>query len=252
MFLSLLLVIITGINGQYCTYTQDQWLVLLQNGAQTTNETLCGQPLPALLNNDALGLLVPQNTNWLLALHQYSAAVLNKASMLAVSPQPQQIVPFRDSGILQALLLMGDTLERSCSNVSLWQFTPYAISSFELLRSFNQGRVSGSSINWACPSPYASNVTTLFAYQPADIIAAYDAQRNITLLSSLSSGEDGTRTLLLFVFLITLVALVLLGLHMLIQRSKRKALLLKPPSPSEPINFHQVEQLTSDGEVEMV
>lgn len=209
----LLLLWIAAYACQYCVYTQATWRVVL------SNDTLCGVAWSQLMAVNASSLLVTQNQAWVVAFHQYAAAALNQRRLWAAAPSPATPLDFDASGLSDALGLLGDTLERTCTNLSLWQWTPQLDAAFALLRAFNQGAIPGAE---ACADEFAALNTSAspFYYYgtPGDWIVwnpATNATERVALLDGLYSSQAFGALVIL-----VLAALgVFLGLRLLSTRA---------------------------------
>ena len=199
MFLVLLLIA----NLRACVYTPYGWS-LQQNATTTTNDTMCNSTWSTLLQRDPSHLVLAENQMWLLAFGQYAAAVLN-----------ERTVGDNDTGVMQALLLVGDSLERACGNMSQWQLdSAVKVEALTLLSDYNHGRLLGQV---ACEQQFGSGdaLDTFYYFNSNDVITVRNPARNITIINSVLDGILSRQyglyvlvpllTLLLFAFIVKLI-----------------------------------------------
>jgi len=200
-----LVAVVRGQNTTTCTRSQADWI---RGGAGGDNATLCGVRYGDVLAVDAARLVMPATQAWVLAAHQYCAAALNYGSLVAATPDP----------VVQALLLVGDSLMASCDNVSQWALNTALTAALSQLLVFNQGGYSG--LPTCTPQP--SNATaTYYYYQQPDMIVLRQLD-NTTLAYSVMRGYYNTQLFLCVFSVVAALTIVLLGLWVIMLKSKHK------------------------------
>jgi hypothetical protein len=209
--------------ADYCTYTTYGWSqrVCSQNLTSVT----CGVGWCPLLRVDVASMLLPQNQAWLLAFHQYAAASLNRARDTYME------TILSNSGIDEALLLLGSSLEQACGNVSLWVLTPVLSPALDLLFQFNHGTIprgaNATPLSMACGDEFSPANTSLMAdtfyyVNAPDIIALRDAATNLTISISTLKQVYSTQLFLTIFNIMEGVAIGLLLLKLIIMRSDKR------------------------------
>lgn len=102
MILYVLLLLASSLSA--CSQRQSFWIQ--SNTSIGENETLCGVKWRDILSIDTLRMAQPANQNWVVASHQYITAKLNQYSDANAS-----------QSVKEALLSVGDSLERACDNI---------------------------------------------------------------------------------------------------------------------------------------
>lgn len=181
MFLIFLLTLVSS----QCTFTQNRWIRVSRGLA--LDETMCGIAWHELMEVDPSRLIIPENSLWVVGFHQYVSAVLNRRQ-----------VEVNDSLLDDAILLIGDSLERACHNVSQWKLLPTLTQSLNMLYNFNHGILESLNTSIACRDEYNNSVgnETFYYYQTPDIIAVRDPVTNMTSLRSVFSGLYQTQIVL--------------------------------------------------------
>lgn len=176
-----------GAATSHCVYTIYGWAQRAA-GQQMPTDTLCRDAWTLLLRKDAAQLIVTDNQLWLLTAQQYIMAQLNQRIALANGANATRIEP-----IQRATMLLGDSLERGCGNVSQWSIRdPQRQQLMTLLTNFNHGQMPD--IAPACSDEFLSvgdDGSGLETYQYLhgdDIIVLRDANTNQTLITSLVAG----------------------------------------------------------------
>ncbi len=109
LFSLLTILYINGLYCQNCTQTQAYWG---QNNTwpNTINDTtLCHTQWRDIMAIDTMRMTIPSNQYWVVASHQYITARLNMEIMSSSSVE-----------VDNAILWLGDSLERACANLSGW------------------------------------------------------------------------------------------------------------------------------------
>lgn len=235
-----------------CTLTQTGWRQsdMAQSGDLELVCQLCGLGSEALLQSDVARQLQPQNTLWLLAAHQYCAATLN---LWATAPLGAQC-DTRTSGIGTAVMLLGDSLQYVCANMSQWTLIPALNDALGLLLLFNQGQQVGCETCVSGQVNGSDNVTTFYYYQSPDTITLRMHADNTTLSYSLTKGRSGATLALSLVLLGATVLVVLLLLLLVILNNRNRAYALEIFQKSEPPQQQQWSEVDNsglDGEIEL-
>jgi hypothetical protein len=117
-------------------------------------------------------MIVQKNSAWVLAFHQYATAVLNNRR-----------IKTNDTSIVDAIILMGDSLERVCHNVSQWSLTESLRHAFDILYEFNHGSL-------ACQDEFNAikEGDSFYYFNTPDKIVIHDAVTNMTMLRSVYDG----------------------------------------------------------------
>ena len=233
-----------------CTLTQTGWREsdVAQAGDLELVCQLCGLGSEALLQSDVARQLQPQNTLWLLASHQYCAATLN---VWATSPIASQC-DTQASGIGTAVLLLGDSLQYACANMSQWALLPALNDALNLLLLFNQGQQEGCEACMPGQVNGTDNVTTFYYYQSPDTITLRLHSDNTTLSYSLVKGRSDTTLALSLVLLGAIILIVLLLLLCVILNNRNRAYALEIFQKSEPPQqWSEIDHSGLDGEIEL-
>ena len=114
-----------------CTWSQAYWLLNSTQWPNNMTDSLCGENWTTLLATEATKMTLPANQLWVVASHQLITANLNMA-LLGDTYNASD-------ALSSALLLIGDSLERLCSNVSQWPQDTTLYDSLDTVRLFNQG-----------------------------------------------------------------------------------------------------------------
>lgn len=160
-------------NAATCHYSQLYWLNLNES-EWPSSSTLCNVPWHSILSIDTLRMTNTSNQLWVVGAHQYITARLNEA-----------MTNNSDIETKEALLWLGDSLERACLNLSEWRITSDAYKSIERLRLYNT----------ACDTMNASSnstISALYYIHTVDILVIpvnISLQFNKTLSYSLLSDE---------------------------------------------------------------
>lgn len=128
--------------SSHCTYTQAYWLA--SNSSEwPTNSLLCNVSWPSLLQIETIKMSLAANQLWVAASHQMITTALNMAHLNTTN-----------EAVAGALLVLNDSLERFCNNVSQWPLDSSIYTQLALLRRFNQGDLAYG------PGPCDENMTT--------------------------------------------------------------------------------------------
>jgi hypothetical protein len=158
-----------------------------------------------------------------------------------------------DSRLDEAILLIGDSLERSCHNVSQWQLLPGLTQSLQLLYNFNHGILESINTSIACRDEYAKSLgnETFYYYQTPDIIAIRDPVTNMTTLRSVFTGLYQTQIVLSVALGLSglMIGFVLLKLVMT-RSEKRRYFWRKQKESSNEIEMTKLDDfyISSDSE----
>jgi hypothetical protein len=214
LFSLLLLCAILGQNVtlEPCVYTQYGWTQMVCE--IDLSDSTCGEAWCDLMQVDVAGMKVLANQQWMLVLHQFVTASLNRRTLQS---------PLNFTAVDAALLLVADALERNCANYSAFYVDP---ASLWLLYAFNHGLVTGAP---ACGDEFtwsgnASDTTGMrgdefYYYNPPDIIALRNSVTNTTQETSVLRGLYNQETFLLVCCVVEAVAIIVLGLRLLIARN---------------------------------
>lgn len=167
--------------GETCVQTPREWA---QDYEGSASDTLCGMEWKRLLSVDVVNMRVRENQMWLLVAHQYIATRLNLRTLH----------PHSDN-MTQSLLLIADSLELHCDNVSQWELLPILEDALLHLFDFNQGQLQSP----ACVS-LETNLTqereeTFFHFNALDTVVVRDPLTNLTYTHSEYKGVYNTNVI---------------------------------------------------------
>ena len=176
MLLCLLLILCAcGYCLENCTHTQLYWSRNTTLWPENMNDTiLCDTQWRDIMIIDTLKMSIPSNQYWVIASHQYITARLNKESTNTT------ILLVND-----ALIWLGDSLERVCDNISYWasENDILAYQMIDTLRQYNYGNVCQEDDN----NTYIINA--LYYKHTADLLVIPESQ-------SLASNKTSVFSLL--------------------------------------------------------
>lgn len=219
-----------------CVRTQAEWLQSHTANASTMG--FCQTSCATLLSTDTARQR-PEHAGWLAAAHQHCAGALN-AMRVDVK------------GLGQALLLLGDSLQNACPNISLWHVTPSLAPPLALLYALNQGALVGAP---ACSSPSAVG-DTLYFYQPPDLLT-WRQLDNSTQAYSVMRGYYTLQIFLCVALTVASLTCVALGVWIMMLRRRDRIYRLRggplayqeEPGPRTPDLDVQNAMLTGDDEL---
>lgn len=208
--------------SEVCVRTQSEWLQ--SHSANATTMGFCQTSCAQLLGTDTARQR-PEHAGWLAAVHQHCAGALN-AMRVDVK------------GLSQALLLLGDSLQNACPNLTLWRVTPSLAPPLALLYALNQGALVGAP-SCGTASPVGE---TLYFYQPPDLLT----WRQLDNSTQAYSVMRGYYTLQLFLCVVATVAslgCVALGVWIMMLRRRDRIYRLRGGGP---LAYQEPEPLRVD------
>jgi hypothetical protein len=208
-----------------------EWLSEINTSS--INRETCGEKWSRLLVVDTARMIVEENRLWMLVFHNYASGYLNRDRLLLVSSatnrtsiiQQDVIEAFSKSGINEALLLLSNTLDSVCANVSQFKLAPSILKAMILVDAFNHGVVPGINQSLTCPSSYEGNKTsvTFYYYESPDIITTRDPATNMTYTKSILRGLYNSQYFFYFYSaFMTFVAGMLAIKLLMVQNEKRR------------------------------
>ena len=151
-----------------CVYTQLYWI---RNATVKWPDTLmCGIRWKELMAIDTVKMANPSNMYWVIAFHQYATIQLNIAMIKDHYPDYSIDVNTGNS-----ILFIGDSIERSCDNISHWSSSSSEIdinmiyTMLDRIRHFNHG-MNGPRL---CPNQFdgsSSSSSSFYFYNTPDMI----------------------------------------------------------------------------------
>lgn len=231
LFLSLFLIFVCVTDAtNYCTQTQNEWLVRMGGN----NNSMCGEGWVRLMQVDPARMLIEENRQWVIGFHVYATGYLNREALYGTNKMigsEGMLRNFNKSRISEAIVLLGDNLERYCSNVSQWQLIPSLMDAMILVDRFNHGLIPGVHLSLACPSPPSSGTSntskTYYYYESADVLTTRDPATNMTYTYSLTRGLFTTNYFLYCFLLLSLFGNALQAIKMMMLHGQMRVYHLK-------------------------
>lgn len=213
MFLFLIMVHWTMSQPLNCTQSQTNWRLGTWSDLPL-GTLLCGRDPMELIQINVARLSQPQNALWVAAAHHYSTGQLNLWSV-------QNLTLCNTSEVTKAMLLLGDSLEWYCNNLSQWTLEPVLFNALQQLFYFNQGLLEGCE---ACDTSNTtdSNELAFYYYQNPDIVTLRLLDSNTTLTYSLLKGQYNTMLALILFSLGAILAIVVLLLAVVVLKNKNR------------------------------
>lgn len=210
-------------NATTCVRTQTEWLQSHSVNASTLG--FCQTSCAKLLGTDTAHQR-PEHAGWLAAVHQHCAGALNAMHVDV-------------KGLSQALLLLGDSLQNACPNLTLWRVTPSLAPPLALLYALNQGALVGA------PSCATATPTgeTLYFYQPPDLLT-WRQLDNSTQAYSVMRGYYTLQLFLCVVATVGLLGCVALGVWIMMLRRRDRIYRLR--GGGGPLAYQEPEPLRVD------
>ena len=227
-----------------CTFTQNEWIKV--SGGLDSGETMCGIGWHELMKIDASRMIIPENSLWVIVLHQYVSSILNRREILSDRVNASMTINFNNTGIEEAIITIGDSLERSCDNVSQFELLPSIQSAHSLLYDFNHGLIPGMNVSIACQEEYSMihKDETFYYFNTPDIITVRNPVTNMTMLESLNRGIYNTQIVLYIIIGLICLALGfdLLKLGMMRSEKRRYIWSKKKEDSDKEIEMHKLEE----------
>lgn len=164
--------------AETCVQTSREWAQIYEGFA---HDTLCGMAWKRLLSIDVINMRVRENQLWILVAQQYIATRLN---LITLHPHSDNMT--------ESVLLIADSLELHCDNVSQWELLPILEDALLHLFLFNHGHLQSP----ACAS-LDKNLTTereesFFYFNSIDTVVIRDPLTNLTYTHSEYKGIFNT------------------------------------------------------------
>jgi hypothetical protein len=246
-YLCVVLLVVVGSNASpYCSSIQSDWLTRLGDN----NDTTCGERWQKLMPLEASRLIVQENRLWIVGFHKYATGILNRRSLMGVGTS---LDVFNTSGVNEALLLLGDSLEATCANFSQWKLSPVIMDAMLLVDNFNHGIVVGIPPLPLCSPPPATFPDTFYYYESADTLTIKDPQTNLTYTQSLVRGLYNTNYFQYAMIVLEAFVILLLAIKLLMVQNQNREYYAKSrrKNGADYIEMQQVRERGS-GEDEVI
>jgi len=223
-FVTLFVVLIKG-----CTYTPVEWL---QHKNLIENQTLCNVTWLQLLEVNVAQMTIKDNQLWVVVSQEYIGANLNSRR----APSFSHANHSTHDNIPESILLIGNTLEKVCDNVSQWVLGEREDFLLGILHQFNRGLFPEWPSCDLVSIAKGSQGETFFHYQPVDTFIVRDYTDNETISRSEYIGTLNTNVILCLSLGFTFLWLFICFLKMVIDGNARKRYRLwkNQTSPTQP------------------